>query len=86
MSCITDYEIIKNRANGLSEQNLTTVVGILQKIVNLNILDKNLDILGPANNILDPRNAFSWRTMNVSFVAQESQIICGNVGRKTRLS
>ena len=59
----------------MSEQNLTTVVGILQKIVNLNILDKNLDILGPANNILDPRNGFSWRTMNVSFVAQESQII-----------
>ena len=54
------------RQNGLKQQNINDTVKILQKIVNdLNISDSSLDILAPANNILDSRNKKTWRNMEV---------------------
>ena len=52
--------------NGIKPQNLNDTVRILQKIINLNITAGNLNILGPANNILDSKNEKSWRNMTVS--------------------
>jgi hypothetical protein len=52
--------------NGVKQQDLNDTVIILQTIVDLNISDSNLNILGPANNILDSRNTKSWRNMKVS--------------------
>jgi hypothetical protein len=52
--------------NEMKQQDLNDTVTILQKIVDLNIPDSNLNILDPANNILDSRNTKSWRNMTVS--------------------
>ena len=54
------------RKYGIKPQNLNDTVRILQKIVKLNITAGSLDILAPANNILDSRNEKSWRNMTVS--------------------
>ncbi len=56
----------EERENGIKQQGLNDTVRILQKIVRLNISDSSIDILGPANNILDSRNAKSWKNMTVS--------------------
>ena len=53
------------RQNGLKQQDINDTVKILQTIVNLNISDSSLDILAPANNILDSRNKKTWRNMEV---------------------
>ena len=45
---------------------LADTVRILQKIVDLNISDSSLDILGPASNILDRRYTESWENTTVS--------------------
>ena len=55
----------KDGQNGLKQQDINDTVKILQKIVNLNISDSSLDILAPANNILDSRNKKTWRNMEV---------------------
>jgi hypothetical protein len=52
---------------GIKPQNISQTVRILQKIVNLNITASSYNILGLANNILDSRNAKSWRNMTVSY-------------------
>ena len=52
--------------NGIKLQNLNDTVRILHEIVNLNITAGSLNILAPANNILDSRNKKSWRNMTVS--------------------
>ena len=49
----------------IKQQDLIKTVEILQKIVDLNISDGNLDILAPASNILDGRNRKSWKNMEV---------------------
>ena len=51
--------------NGLDQQDLIETVEILQMIVDLNISDSSLDIMAPANNILDSRNKISWKNMEV---------------------
>ena len=51
--------------NGLDQQDLIETVEILQMIVDLNISDSSLDIMAPANNILDSRNKKSWKNMEV---------------------
>lgn len=51
--------------NGLGQQDLIETVEILQMIVDLNISDSSLDIMAPANNILDSRNKKSWKNMEV---------------------
>ena len=56
----------EERENGIEQQVLKDTVTILQKIVYLNISDSSIDILGPANNILDSRNTKSWKNMTVS--------------------
>jgi hypothetical protein len=56
----------EQRENGIDPQNITIIARILQQIVHLNISDNNLNILGPASNILDIRNTKSWRNMTVS--------------------
>ncbi|XP_028411086.1 adhesion G protein-coupled receptor L4-like [Dendronephthya gigantea] len=61
LTCVTNLDAVTGKTSQMNEQNLTEAVRILQKIVNLNISD--LDVLGPVNNILDPRNADAWRTM-----------------------
>ncbi len=57
----------EEQKNGIKPQNLNDTVKILQKIVNLNITAGNLNILEPANNILDSRNTKSWRNITVSY-------------------
>jgi hypothetical protein len=64
LSNLTDLD--KMDENGVKQQDLNDTVLILQTIVDLNISDSNLNILGPANNILDSRNTKSWRNMKVS--------------------
>jgi hypothetical protein len=56
----------EQRENGIDPRNLTIIVEILQQIVHLNISDNNLNILGPASNILDIRYTKPWRNMTVS--------------------
>ena len=56
----------EERENGIKQQVLNDTVRILQKIVDLNISDSSVNILGPANNILDSRNTKSWKNMTVS--------------------
>ncbi len=56
----------EERENGIEQQVLSDTVRILQKIVDFNISDSSIDILGPANNILDIRNTKSWKNMTVS--------------------
>ena len=51
---------------GIKQQDLIDTVQILQNIVNLSIFDSNIDILAPANNLLDARNTKSWRNMKAS--------------------
>ncbi|CAB4031467.1 RNA-directed DNA polymerase from mobile element jockey, partial [Paramuricea clavata] len=53
----------EQRENGIDPQNITIIARILQQIVHLNISDDNLNILGPASNILDIRNTKSWRNL-----------------------
>lgn len=50
----------------MDKEILSETVEILQKIVNLNISDENLNILNPANNVLDLRYERAWRNMSVS--------------------
>jgi hypothetical protein len=57
----------EERGNGMKQQDLNDTVRILQKIINSNISKGSLNILGPANNILDSRNTKSWRNMTVSY-------------------
>jgi hypothetical protein len=57
---------VKQPKTEIKQQVLNDTVSILQTIVNLNIPDSNLNILGPASNILDSRNTKSWTNMNVS--------------------
>lgn len=56
----------RRRQNVLKQQDINDTVQILQKIVDLNISDSTLNILLPANNILDSRNTKAWRNMTVS--------------------
>ena len=63
------------RQNGLKQQSINDTVKILQKIVNLSISDSSLDILAPANNILDSRNKKTWRNMEVKKLVK---ISCSN--------
>ena len=51
------------RENGVPEQVISDTVKILHIIVNLNISDVN--ILAPANKILDKRNRKSWNNLTV---------------------
>jgi hypothetical protein len=64
LSNLTDLD--KMDENRVKQQDLNAIVRILQKIVDLNLSDSNLNILGPASNILDSRNTKSWRNMTVS--------------------
>ena len=58
---------VKQAKPEIKQQVLNDTVSILQKIVNLNIPNStDLNILGPASNILDSRNTKSWTNMNVS--------------------
>jgi hypothetical protein len=57
----------EERGNEMKQQDLNDTVRILQKIINSNISKGSLNILGPANNILDSRNTKSWRNMTVSY-------------------
>ena len=68
LSNLTDLDKMneEERENGVKQQILNDTVQILQKIVHLNISDSSVDILPPANNILDGRNKKSWRMMKVS--------------------
>ena len=54
-----------NNMNEMQQQDLIETVEILQMIVDLNISDSSLDIMAPANNILDSRNKKSWKNMEV---------------------
>ena len=56
----------EKQKNGIQPQYLSDTVRILKKIVGLNITASSPSILEPANNILDSRNAKSWRSMKVS--------------------
>jgi hypothetical protein len=58
----------ENQKNGIQPQYLNDTVRILKKIVGLNITASSPSILEPANNILDSRNAKSWRSMKVSYL------------------
>ena len=53
----------KARKKGINSKDLGGAVRILKKIVDLNITARNLNILGPANNILDGRNVKSWKNL-----------------------
>ncbi len=57
----------EERENGIEQQVLNDTVSLLRKIVRLNISDSSINILGPANNILDTRNTKSWKNMTVSY-------------------
>jgi hypothetical protein len=57
----------KERENGLSSLNISETVRLLERIVDLNVTAGSLNILGPANNILDGRNEKSWQNLTVSF-------------------
>jgi hypothetical protein len=57
----------EERGNGMKQQDLNDTVRILQKIIHSNISNGSLNILGPANNVLDSRNTKSWRNMTVSY-------------------
>ncbi|XP_028410339.1 adhesion G protein-coupled receptor E2-like isoform X2 [Dendronephthya gigantea] len=63
LACLTNLDSVGVEPNGTNQQNLPQAVEILQRLVSLNISDKNFDLLRPANNILDPRNAISWSSM-----------------------
>ena len=64
LSNLTDLDNEKQQKR-IKQQDLIKTVEILQKIVDLNISDGNLDILAPASNILDSRNRKSWKNMEV---------------------
>ena len=55
------------RENGIKPQIIYDTVRMLKKIVDLNITAGSLNILGPANNILDGRNEKSWQNLTVSY-------------------
>ena len=55
------------RENGIKPQSIYDTVRILKRIVDLNISAGSLNILGPANNILDERNVKSWQNLTVSY-------------------
>ena len=65
LSNLTDLDNEKQQEKRIKQQDLIKTVEILQKIVDLNISDGNLDILAPASNILDSRNRKSWKNMEV---------------------
>ena len=56
----------KKRKKGINSKDLSGTVRILRTIVELNVTATNLNILGPANNILDGRNIKSWQNLTVS--------------------
>ena len=56
----------KEQKKGINSKDLGGIVRILKTIVDLNIIAGNLNILGPANNILDGRNVKSWKNLTVS--------------------
>ncbi|XP_028412665.1 adhesion G protein-coupled receptor L1-like [Dendronephthya gigantea] len=60
LSKITAYE---DQEEVLDQETLTETVEILQKIVDFNISDDSINIMVPANNILDVRYEKSWRNM-----------------------
>ena len=55
------------RENGIKPQSINNTVRILKRIVDLNISAGSLNILDPANNILDERNVKSWQNLTVSY-------------------
>jgi hypothetical protein len=57
----------EKRENGLSPLSISETVRLLNRIVDLNITAGSLNILGPANNILDDRNEMSWKNLTVSY-------------------
>jgi hypothetical protein len=57
----------EKRENGLSPLSISETVRLLNRIVDLNITAGSLNILGPANNILDDRNEMSWKNVTVSY-------------------
>jgi hypothetical protein len=57
----------EKRESGLSPLNISETVRLLERIVDLNVTAGSLNILGPANNILDGRNEKSWQNLTVSF-------------------
>ncbi|XP_028412671.1 adhesion G protein-coupled receptor E1-like [Dendronephthya gigantea] len=60
LSKITAYE---DQEEVLDQKILSQTVEILQKIVDFNIADDIMNIMVPANNILDVRHEKSWRNM-----------------------
>ena len=55
------------RENGIKPEIIYDTVRMLKKIVDLNITTGGLNILGPANNILDGRNKKSWQNLTVGY-------------------
>ncbi|CAB4014871.1 adhesion G -coupled receptor L2-like [Paramuricea clavata] len=70
----------QQRENGIDPQNITIIARILQQIVHLNVSDNNLNILGPASNILDIRNTKSWRNMTDNKVIRDLVITLEDYG------
>ena len=68
LSNITDLDKKdkEERKYGIKPQDLDYTVRILDKIVSSSVSAGTLELLSPANNILDSRNTKSWRNMTVS--------------------
>ncbi|CAB3980612.1 adhesion G- coupled receptor D1-like [Paramuricea clavata] len=76
----TDKDVKQSETEIKRQQVLNDTVSILQKIVNLNIPDSDLDILGPASNILDSRNTKSWTNMKDDKLIRNLVITLENYG------
>ena len=71
----------KQQESGMETQDLNDTVKILDKMVNFHI--SNINILDPANNILDERNEKSWKNMKVSCICFHNRLYC-NSGRMNK--
>ncbi|XP_028410418.1 adhesion G protein-coupled receptor E2-like isoform X2 [Dendronephthya gigantea] len=80
---LTDLDINHGKGNGTEKKSaaiLTDTVRILQKIVDLNISDSSLDLLGPASNILDRRYTETWETTTEGGVIRDLAITLEKYG------
>ncbi|XP_028410421.1 CD97 antigen-like [Dendronephthya gigantea] len=81
LSYLTRQDLNNGGKNGTArQQNITNTVRILQNIVDLNISDSSLNILGPASNILNSRNTESWRKIKDEGVIRDLVMTLENYG------